>query len=83
MNYDRIVLAIRRTNKYLYAQLLAAPGKILGGVKGRNAEEVGTAIAKLAKDKKITKVAFQRGRLKYHGLVKLLADSARKGGLEF
>lgn len=45
--------------------------------------EVGKLIAKKAKDKKITKVAYDRGGRKYHGHIKTLADSARKNGLEF
>jgi len=44
---------------------------------------LGEIIAKRAKEKKITKVYFDRGNNKYHGRVKLLADSLRKNGLEF
>lgn len=44
---------------------------------------VGTDVAKKAKAKKITAVAFDRGPKLYHGRVKALADAARKEGLEF
>ena len=44
---------------------------------------VAEEIAKKAKDKKITKVYFDRGIYKYHGRVKLLADELRKNGMEF
>ncbi|MDD5433568.1 MAG: 50S ribosomal protein L18 [Candidatus Pacebacteria bacterium] len=45
--------------------------------------EVGNEIAKLATEKKITKVIFDRGGYKYHGRVKALAEGARQGGLKF
>ena len=44
---------------------------------------VAEQLAKKAKDKKITKVYFDRGIYKYHGRVKLLADELRKNGMEF
>ncbi|MFC1711317.1 50S ribosomal protein L18 [Patescibacteria group bacterium] len=45
--------------------------------------EVGQALAKKAKAKKISKVYFDRGKYKYHGNIKDLAKGAREGGLEF
>ncbi|MBW2273307.1 MAG: 50S ribosomal protein L18 [Deltaproteobacteria bacterium] len=47
------------------------------------AKAVGTAIAKVAKEKDITKVVFNRNGFLYHGRVKALADAAREAGLEF
>ncbi len=44
---------------------------------------VGTEIAKLAQQKGITCVAFDRGGYKYHGRIKALAEAARKAGLQF
>ena len=44
---------------------------------------LGEILAKRAKEKKISKVYFDRGGNKYHGRVKLLADSLRKNGMEF
>jgi large subunit ribosomal protein L18 len=59
--------------------------KKLAGKSGNidAAKEVGTAIAKKALEKGITKVVFDRGGQIYHGRVKALAASAREGGLEF
>jgi len=47
------------------------------------ASEVGKVIAEEAQKKGIKKVAFDRGRYKYHGRIKALAEAARKEGLEF
>jgi large subunit ribosomal protein L18 len=44
---------------------------------------VGTHIAKLAKEKGIETVVFDRGGYKYHGRIKALAEGAREGGLKF
>ena len=44
---------------------------------------IGETLAKRAKDKNISKVYFDRGENKYHGRVKIFADSLRKNGLKF
>jgi large subunit ribosomal protein L18 len=58
-------------------------GKDLAGTKVERAAAVGTEIASKAKKAKVKNVAFDRGRRKYHGRIKALADAARKEGLEF
>ena len=40
-------------------------------------------LAKKALEKKITKVYFDRGKYKYHGRIKIFADTLRKNGLIF
>ncbi|XWS52352.1 hypothetical protein CRYUN_Cryun11dG0061000 [Craigia yunnanensis] len=47
------------------------------------AKRVGEFIAKSCLEKGITKVAFDRGGYPYHGRIEVLADSARKHGLQF
>ncbi len=44
---------------------------------------LGEILAKRAAEKKITKVYFDRGAYKYHGRIKMFADSLRKNGMEF
>ena len=44
---------------------------------------IGEVLAKRAKEKKINEVYFDRGENKYHGRVKIFADSLRKNGLKF
>ena len=44
---------------------------------------VAEALAKRATEKNIRKVYFDRGSYKYHGRIKLLAETLRKNGLEF
>lgn len=44
---------------------------------------VGEEIARLAKEKGIEKVVFDRNQYRYHGRVKAVADGARKAGLKF
>ena len=47
------------------------------------ATKVGKEIAKLAKEKNVSKVVFDRNGYIYHGRIKAVADGAREGGLEF
>ncbi len=44
---------------------------------------IGEILAKRAKEKNINKVYFDRGEYKYHGRVKIFAETLRKNGLEF
>jgi len=90
-------LAIHRTPRHIYAQLISGDGstviasastldKDLRSGKTGNADAakaVGALIAERAKAAGITQVAFDRSGFKYHGRIKALADAAREGGLEF
>ena len=44
---------------------------------------IGELLAKRAKEKNISEVYFDRGAYKYHGRVKLFAETLRKNGLKF
>ena len=44
---------------------------------------IGKEIAKKSMIKGVNKVAFDKGKYKYHGLIKILADAARNEGLNF
>lgn len=61
---------------------------IRGQVKGKGGNREGAAIvgeivAKKAMEKGISKVVFDRNGFLYHGRIRLLAEAARKQGLEF
>jgi len=90
---ERPRLAIFKSHKYIYAQIInddkghtlvaftSKDGK--GKTPVERAKEVGIEIAKKAQSAKITKVVFDRGGYIYTGKVKMVADAAREGGLEF
>ena len=94
---NRKRLTVFRSNKHLYAQIIDdTVGKTLASAstKEKNmdvdnkdrkslAEIIGKNIAKRSIEKGIKKVAFDKGKYKYHGLIKILADSARTEGLIF
>ncbi len=90
---ERPRLSVFRSNKSIYAQIIddvscktlvsASDIKDSKGTNSDRAALVGEKIAKAAKEKNITKVVFDRGGYSYAGRVKILADAARKGGLDF
>ena len=90
---ERPRLAFFRSNKHLYAQIVDdTVGKTLVGISSlksdkksamENAKQMGADLADKAKEKKIKKVVFDRGGFVYTGSVKVFANAAREGGLEF
>jgi len=54
-----------------------------GKSKTDRAAFIGAEIARIAKEKGVESVVFDRGFAKYHGRVKALAEAAREGGLKF
>ena len=95
---DRYRLSISRSSKNISAQiiddmknvtLLSASSiekDIKFGEKVNKTELskiVAEKLAKKAQEKKITKIYFDRGIYKYHGRVKVFAETLRKNGMEF
>ena len=46
-------------------------------------EKIGSLIAKRSIEKGVKDVAFDKGKYKYHGIIKIIADAARSEGLNF
>ncbi len=85
---ERPRLSVFKSNKYTYLQLIDdATGTTVSASKAESgvekAKEAGAELAKLAQDKGIKEVVFDRSGYKYHGIIKAAADGARNGGLEF
>ena len=92
-------ICVNKTNKHVYAQIIDGSGKTLASSSSSNkkcevysackmkkAEWVGKTLAeKFEKENKNKeqKFFFDRGGLPYHGVVKELAQAARKSGLGF
>lgn len=88
-------LSVFRSNKHVYAQLIndeksitvasVSDMELKAGKKTKTevASMVGEALAKKALGQKIDSAIFDKGGYKYHGIVKSLAEGARKGGLKF
>ena len=90
-------LTVFRSNKHLYAQVIDdSVGKTLASASSKEkgidtnikdrksmAEVIGKNIAQRSIENGVKEVAFDKGKYKYHGLIKILADSARNQGLIF
>lgn len=91
---ERPRLSVNVSNLHLTAQVIddstgqtlayaTTVGQKINGGMAAKAEAVGKDIAKKAMKAKITQVVFDRGSRKYHGRIKIVADTARSEGLEF
>ena len=89
---DRPRLSVFKSHKNMYAQiiddaagrtLVSADTRELGMKPVERAKALGLEIAKRAKTVKISKVVFDRGGYLYTGKIRMIADAAREGGLEF
>ena len=96
-NPERFRLSICRSSKNISAQIIddkkqttlfsassnEKDVKILKKNKTELSIIVAEKLAKKAHQKKITKIFFDRGIYKYHGRVKIFAETLRKNGMEF
>ena len=94
---DRFRLSISRSSKNISAQIIddkkqttlfsaSSNEKEVRDLKKNKTELsiiVAEKLAKKAHTKKITKIFFDRGIYKYHGRVKIFAETLRKNGMEF
>ena len=93
---DRCRLTVFRSSKHIYAQIIDdVSGKTIVSASSLNkdfkekgsdingASKVGAMIGKKAVNAGIKEIFFDRGRYKYHGRVKALAEGAREAGLIF
>ena len=94
---DRFRLCISRSSKNISAQIiddinhttLISASSVEKDIKGQKNNKtdlskiVAEKLAKKAQEKKITKIYFDRGVYRYHGRVKVFAETLRKNGMEF
>ena len=95
---DRYRLSIFRSSKNISAQIiddsknitLLSASSIEKDIKANQkinkielSKIVAEKLAKKAQEKKITKIFFDRGIYKYHGRVRIFAETLRKNGMEF
>ena len=95
---DRFRLCISRSSKNISAQIiddikkitLLSASSVEKDIKSNSkvnktemSKIVAEKLAKKAQEKKITKIFLDRGVYKYHGRIKVFADTLRKNGMEF
>ena len=95
---DRYRLSISRSSRNISAQIiddtknitLLSASSVEKDIKANSkvnktelSKIVAEKLAKKAQEKKITKIFFDRGIYKYHGRVKVFAETLRKNGMEF
>ena len=96
VNKNRFRLSVYRSSQNISAQIiddknnktLVAASSIKEKTTDKNKKKdmsinVAGLLAKKALEKKITQVYFDRGRYKYHGRIKIFAETLRKKGLNF
>ena len=95
---ERFRLSISRSSKNISAQIiddvrkvtLISASSVEKDIKSTEkvnkvglSKIVATKLAKKALDKKITKIYFDRGIYRYHGRVKVFAETLRENGMDF
>ena len=93
---NRFRLSVNRSSRNISAQIiddknnktLVAASSVKERSTNKNKKSdmsiyVAELLAKKALEKKITQVYFDRGRYRYHGRIKIFAETLRKNGLTF
>ena len=95
---DRFRLSISRSSKNISAQIiddvkrvtLLSASSIEKDIRNDEkmnktelSKKVAIKLAKKANEKKITKIYFDRGVYRYHGRIKVFAETLRANGMEF
>ena len=93
INSDRFRLTVNRSSKNISAQIIDDKRNITlvsaSSIKEKDKNKkktdlsllIANDLAKKAKEKKITKIYFDRGGYRYHGRIKIFVDALRKEGL--
>ena len=96
-SHDRYRLSIFRSSKNISAQIiddsknitLLSASSVEKDIKNNKINKtelskiVAEKLAKKAQEKKISKIFFDRGIYKYHGRIKVFAETLRKNGMDF
>ena len=95
---DRFRLCISRSSKNISAQIiddlknitLLSASSVEKDIRSMDktskielSKKVAVKLAKKAQEKKITKIFFDRGTYRYHGRIKIFAETLRENGMEF
>ncbi len=97
INNNRFRVTVSKSLKNLSAQIiddkqkktLVSASSVEKEIKDKKVKKIekssliGEILAKRAKEKNISEVYFDRGQYKYHGRLKIFAETLRKNGLKF
>ena len=97
ININRLRISVYKSLNNLSAQIiddklkktLVSASSIEKEIKSKKVKKIekssliGEILAKRAKEKNISNVYFDRGEYRYHGRIKIFAETLRKNGLKF
>ncbi len=97
INVNRLRVTVSKSLKNLSAQIiddkqqktLVSASSVEKEIRDKKIKKIekssliGEILAKRAKEKNISEVYFDRGQYKYHGRLKIFAETLRKNGLKF
>ena len=97
ININRFRITVSKSLKNLSAQIiddkqqktLVSASSVEKEIRDKKIKKIekssliGEILAKRAKEKNISEVYFDRGQYKYHGRLKIFAETLRKNGLKF